>query len=212
MPGIGQYKSLDSSARMSQPVSPPQFNLRDILFFCTANFFFWGSLYLYMPPVYAQSLGASLSMVGVIIAAYAIPQLLLRIPVGVLFDATSKRKLLITGGIITTSLGALGLGLAPTPWFLFLARIVTGIGAATWVIITVYFAAYYPPESTGRAIGIVNFVQGTAVVTATSCGGVIADRWGFGHTFFGAALLGIVALLALLPARNPPRSRLSRSP
>ena len=142
-------------------------------------------------------------MVGVIIASYAIPQLLLRIPVGLLFDATSRRRLMLAGGIVMTTLGALGLGLAPSPWLLFVARTVTGIGAATWVIFAVYFTAYYPRESMGRAIGMINFVQGTAVVTATSCGGVIADQWGFGYTFFGAALLGIVGLVALLSTREP---------
>jgi len=41
-------------------------------------------MYLYVPvlPVYAESLGASLTVVGIIVASYSIPQLLLRIPWG----------------------------------------------------------------------------------------------------------------------------------
>ncbi|MFQ5996151.1 MAG: MFS transporter [Dehalococcoidales bacterium] len=180
-------------------------NRKYIFFFCAATFFFWTALYLYVPilPVYAQSLGSSLSMVGVIVASYAMPQLLLRIPVGLLFDAITRRRLLLAGGIATASVGALGLGLAPNPWFLFLARIITGIGAATWVTFTVYFTAYYPPESTRRAIGIINFVQGTAIVVATACGGVIAEAWGSSYTFWGATLLGIAGLIALLSSQEP---------
>lgn len=183
----------------------PVTNRKYIFLFLLATFFFWTALYLYVPilPVYARSLGASLSMVGIIVAAYAIPQLLFRIPVGILFDAAARRKPLLAGGIFMTILGALGLGLAPNPWLLFLARAVTGVGAATWVSFTVYFMAYYPQESGRRAIGIINFVQGTAVVAATASGGLIAEVLGTGYTFWGATLLGAIALMALLTTREP---------
>lgn len=176
-----------------------------IILFSIATFFFWASLYLYVPilPVYAQSTGASLTMVGTIVAAYAIPQMLFRIPIGILFDAINRRKLLIAGGIVMNSIGALGLGLAPSALLLFLARGITGIGAATWVTFTIYFAAYYPVEGMRRAIGIINFVQGTALVITTYCGGVIAEKGGYSFTFFGAALLGLVALISLLATREP---------
>jgi len=178
---------------------------RSILFFCAATFFFWTSLYLYAPilPVYAQSLGASLTLVGVVIASYALPQMLLRIPLGVWFDTLGRRKPLVAVGIVMALAGALGLGLSPNTWFLCLSRATAGIGAATWVIFTVYFTSYYPRESTGRAIGVINFVCGMAHVVSTSCGGVIAEVWGFGHAFFGAALLAVVSLLALSFAREP---------
>ncbi|MBA7643315.1 sugar efflux transporter [subsurface metagenome] len=109
----------------------------------------------------------------------------------------------MAAGIVMALVGALGLGLSPNTWFLCLGRATAGIGAATWVTFTVYFAAYYPRESTGRAIGVINFVCGMAHVVSTSCGGVIAEVWGFGHTFFGAALLGVISLLALSFAREP---------
>ncbi len=178
---------------------------RHLLLFAAATFFYWTALYLYQPifSVYAKSLGASLSMVGIIVAAYAIPQVLLRIPLGVLFDAVPRRKSLIAAGILITSAGALGLGLAPGPWTLFGARIVTGIGAAAWVAFAVYFAAYFADTATPRAFGIINFIQGAALVAATYCGGLVAQNFGYGWAFYGAAGLGLVALSAHLAAREP---------
>ena len=182
-----------------------QSDRKHIILFSIVTFFFWASLYLYIPilPVYAQSIGASLSMVGIIVAAYAIPQMLFRIPIGVLFDIITRRKFLIAGGIMMSSVGAMGLCLAPSALLLFFARGITGIGAAAWVTFTVYFAAYYPQKSIRRAIGIINFVQGTALVTATYCGGVVAETHGYSFTFFGAALLGAIALIALLATKEP---------
>ena len=85
-----------------------------IILFCTATFFYWTAFYLYVPvlPVYAQSLGASLSLVGMIIASYALPQVFLRILIGVWFDMSVKRKPIVAAGIVMASVGAVGLGLA----------------------------------------------------------------------------------------------------
>jgi len=47
----------------------------------------------------------------------------------------------------------------------------TGLGAATWVAFAVYFVGYFPSTRAPRAIGMINFVQGVAMVTATYLGG-----------------------------------------
>ena len=97
-------------------------------------------LYLYVPifPVYIQETGVGLETVGVILSAYSIPQILLRIPLGIWSDRMHRRKSLVAGGIVFTSIGALGLALAADPWLLFLSRMVTGIGAAAWVIFPIF--------------------------------------------------------------------------
>ncbi|MFC1861606.1 MFS transporter [Chloroflexota bacterium] len=202
MPHNDRYQYRDSFSNSIDTTKPHR---RSVILFCASTFFFWAALYLYVPtlPVYAQSLGASLSMVGIIVASYGLPQLLFRIPIGIWFDALNKRKPLVAGGIILAIVGALGLGLAPTPWFLTIARFVTGMGAATWVTFAVYFTAFYPKDNTSRTIGIINFVHGSALVVATSCGGLMAEVWSTGHTFFGAVALGIIGLLALLFSREP---------
>ena len=73
---------------------------RPALLICISTFFFWAALYLYVPilPVYAQSLGASLSGVGIIVATYAMPQVALRIPMGIWSDYLGRRKPLVIMG------------------------------------------------------------------------------------------------------------------
>ena len=198
--GAGESPARDSAGRSIPPV-----HRTSILLFCVSTFFYWAALYLYVPilPVYAQSLGASLSMVGIVVASYALPQLLLRVPMGLWSDALGRRKPLVAAGVVMTLVGALGLGLAPTPLFLTVARTATGIGASVWVLFSVYFVSFYPPENTGRAMGFINFVQSTALVVASLGGGIIAQALGSRQTFFGATLLGALSLFALLPASEP---------
>jgi predicted MFS family arabinose efflux permease len=190
--------------KVSQGLFPAGYR-RSIILFLIATFFYWLGLYLFVPifPVYAQSMGASLSMVGVIVASYAFPQLLLRIPMGIYYDSMKRRKPMVAMAMVAVSTGALALGLAPNVSFLLLGRIITGIGGATWVAFTVYMASYYPRQSGARAIGLINSVNAIALVVATFSGGVIAEYWSPRHTFFIAALLGMVGLVVLLISREP---------
>jgi predicted MFS family arabinose efflux permease len=208
MPGTVPEESPHQEAVSPSGLIPPAYR-RSALLFLAANCFFWAGLYLYVPvlPVHARSLGASLNMVGIVIAAYSIPQVLLRIPIGLLSDNLRRRKSLVAASVVVAALGALGLGLVGSPWPLFLARMMTGIGAASWVVFTVYFVAYYPPEQSGRAIGLINAVQGGALVVATAGGGVLAESAGARPTFFGAALLCAFGLAALLFTREPDRGQ-----
>jgi MFS family permease len=176
--------------------TPGSAHSKNVLLFSSATFFYWAALYLYSPilSVYARSLGSSLSMVGLIVASYAIPQFVLRIPLGFAYDYMRRRRPFITVGLMLTGLGALGLALAPNPWTLFGARFVTGIGASAWVAFTIYFAGYYPASAAPKAIATINFVQGIALVAATYSGGLVAQHFGYDTTFVIAAILGMAAL------------------
>jgi MFS family permease len=105
-----------------------------------SSFFYWAAIYLYASvlPVYAESLGASLTVVGVIGAAYALPQLLFRIPIGIWSDSLGRRKPLVVSVIIITLLGACGLWISPGAGYLALSRGLVGVGAATWVVFAIY--------------------------------------------------------------------------
>lgn len=179
--------------------------------FGSATFLFWAALYLYVPilPSHAESQGASLPMVGAVIASYAIAQLLLRAPIGIWADSMGRRKPFVVAGLLVASLGALVLAVAPSPWFLFAGRTITGVAAATWVISTVFFASYFPAERTARGIGIISAVNGVAMVVATLLGGQLASLWGVRPVFFIATALGLLGTLLLFPLAEPvvPRAR-----
>ena len=176
-----------------------------LLLFSAATFLFWASLYLYVPilPAYAESQGASLSVVGAVIASYAIAQLLLRAPLGMLADFMGRRKPFVAAGLVCASLGAIAMGLAPGPWFLFAGRTITGVAATTWVISSVFFVSYFPPERAARGIGIISFVNSTAMVAATLAGGYLAELLGAKSVFFIGAGLGVTGALVLIPVAEP---------
>jgi len=183
----------------------PRSSFRHRFLFCTVTFFYWASLYLYVPilPVHAENVSGSLSLVGIIIASYALPQLLLRIPIGLYFDTLPRRKPLVAASLVTCAVGALGLAFAPGALSLAAARAVTGIGAAGWVAFTVFFTGYYPSSASARAIGTINAVNQIALVVATGSGGAFAEAAGYRACFLVAGVLALVGLAVLVLTREP---------
>ena len=175
-------------------------------------FFFWASIYVYVPVlnVYAQHLGASLTLVGMVAGAYGLPQLLTRIPLGVWSDRTGKRKAFVSVGLVGGVLGAIGLVFSPNAWWLFFFRAVHGVTASTWVNASVLFASYFPPERATSAMSLVTFFNGLAMVLSAYGGGLLAERYDWVAPFWASAALALAALVCILPVseevgikRNP---------
>ena len=186
------------------PAAPRQSPTRYIVTVAVATYFFWISLYLYVPilPLHAQGLGANLQMVGIVIASYAIGQILFRIPIGVGSDIIGRKPFAVLA-LVLSALGAIWLALSPDPWSLFAARTLTGVAAAGWVAISVLFASHYPEGNTTRAMAVIMSVNTLSLVTATFAGGLVAEYLGNNSTFYGAAGIGFAGALLLLTAPEP---------
>jgi len=173
--------------------------------FCIATFFYLASFFIYVPflPVYARSQVHNLAMVGVIISAYGLPQLLCRIPIGLYYDAVTRRKPIIMLSIAIAVISGLGFVVAGSAVTLFVARAMAGVASAGWVAFTMFFTAYYPPEHSARAIGLINAVNQAAMVVATGSGGVLADAFGYRAVFIVAAGLAVLGLIVMSFAHEP---------
>lgn len=177
---------------------------RNIALVAAGTFCFWISLYLYVPvlPLHADELGASLSMIGLVVASYAIGQVTLRIPIGIASDIIGRKPFAVTA-VALAGLGALWLGLAPNPWSLFAARTLTGVAGAGWVAISVLYSSYFISSRTTSAMAVIMSINAGALVLATLVGGVIADLFGADTAFFGAAAIGGLGAFLLLLAPEP---------
>ncbi len=150
-------------------------------------------------PLHARELGASLQMIGFVIAAYAIGQLVLRIPIGVGSDIIGRKPFAVAA-LVLSGVGAVWLALAPDPLTLFAARTLTGVAAAGWVALSVLFASYYPAGKASKSMAIIMSVNTLSLVTATFVGGILAEQFGNLSTFYGAAGMGFAGALLLLIA------------
>lgn len=191
-----------------------------VILFATATLFYWAALYVYVPilPVYSQTMGASLAVVGLVVSAYGFSQLVLRVPVGVASDRWGRRKPFCVAGLLVASAGCLVLVLAPNPFWLIIGRGIVGVSAATWVTITVMFSDWFPPERVPGAMALLTFLSGLAQMLSTAIGGRVADSLGWHAPFmlgivfgaFGAAMLLVVPEDRRLGKAAPSWSRMAR--
>ncbi len=176
----------------------------------------WFVNYVYVPILspYAEGLGASYTMLGLIISSYGFMQLICRIPIGIFSDALNRRKLFIVFGLACSFVSCVGLFMATTPVQVLIFRGLSGLAVSTWAVYVTMYTGYFPAEEGPKAIGVVSSSMNVGQVAATFLGGLVAmyisERWAFGISAL-SALFGLVLCLWLpepaIPRRKPPRVR-----
>ena len=179
---------------------------RGVVLVTLATFALWLSLYFYVPflPLRAVELGASNTVIGLVIASYAIAQVVLRVPIGVGADLIGRRRPFAVVALAAAATGAFWLAVSPSPLSMFFARSLTGVAGAGWVAVSVLYSSYFSTADTGRGMSRLMFVNGLGLVVATFTGGLIADLWGTTATFYAGVVLGAIGVVLLLLVPEPP--------
>jgi len=161
-------------------------------------------------PLYAMSLGASYTLLGLVVSVYGAVQLLTQIPIGRLSDRTGRKWLLILGLITFTILPPLYI-YATNAYILLPIRILGGIGAsAVWPLAMALIIDQ--AEGKGRAMGWYNASFFSAVAFGPLIGGGLYDLYGLKAPFYFWAFLGVTSVVTvLIKVREPARHNVSSS-
>lgn len=127
-------------------------------------------------------------------------------PVAGYFGDRRPRFRLAALGILVWSAATFGSGLAPTFLAMAAARALTGVGEASYTVVTPSLVSdFYPAARRGRALA--KFYAAIPVGSALGyvLGGLINERYGWRWSFFLAGVPGMALALALLFLRDPPR-------
>jgi predicted MFS family arabinose efflux permease len=143
-------------------------------------------------------------MVGMVVGAYGVTQLTLRLPIGIAADRWNARRAFVAAGLAASAAGALLLALAPSPALLITGRALAGAAAACWVVLLVVAVGALPADRLPEAMSAVTVAGTVAEAAAVLAGGILADTAGWAAPFYAAAAL---ATLGLVPA-----TRLAGSP
>jgi len=149
--------------------------------------------------LYAYELGASVSIIGLVIGLYSLTNTPANILFGRLIDRVGY-KIPLTAGLIGDALSMFFYSLCRLPIHLALVRTFHGISGGLVGPATMSITAEYSDRTQqGRAMGIYGMSLATATLVGYGLGGVIASRVGYKALFLiGAGLLTIGAALSLL--------------
>ena len=166
--------------------------------------FWWFSLYIYVPilPIFSKDLGANLGFVGLIVASYSIGQILFRIPIGYLSDRLKSRKLFSVFAALVSTLGSSFLFFADQPNEVFIGRTITGISAAGWVAISVYYSSFFSPKERSKSSTYILGSNTVSVFLGTFLSGFISDLFGVNMCFLISILSGLLATLLFILSKE----------
>jgi MFS transporter, DHA1 family, tetracycline resistance protein len=155
-------------------------------------------------PFYAEHLGASATVVGLLISSYALCQLVAGPILGRMSDHMGRKPLLIVSQLGTLG-GFLILAFANSLWLVFLSRIIDGLTAGNLSLAQAYIADVTEPENRAKSFGVIGIAFGIGFLIGPATSGYLA-QFGYAYPILAAAFLSassVVCTATLLPKAEP---------
>jgi DHA1 family multidrug resistance protein-like MFS transporter len=163
-------------------------------------------------PFYVTEMGASGRDLGLIMAVFALMQLIFAPIWGQLSDRIGRKPVLIIG-VMGNALSMLLLGLSTELWMVFASRALAGVlSSATLPTAMAYIGDSTTYEDRSAGMGVIGAAMGLGMVLGPGLGGWLAAR-SLSLPFFVAAGLSVVVALLIvvvLPESLPPERRAAR--
>jgi MFS transporter, DHA1 family, solute carrier family 18 (vesicular amine transporter), member 1/2 len=141
--------------------------------------------------------GAGDAALGLVLAAYAIPIVVLSLPLGRAADSIGRRTLLM-GGLVLIAAGSVLIAASHGIVPLVSARAVQGIGsAASWIAALALVSDTAPPEKRGETLGVALGATGVGAIAGPALGGITAQAISFEAPFLICCALALGLLVAV---------------
>lgn len=118
--------------------------------------------------------GAAAALQGYLLGVYGFAQLIMSPILGALSDKFGRRPVILCS-VAATSLDFLLMALAPTYWWLFLGRALSGATAAVFSSANAYIADVSPPEKRAGNFGLLGAAFGFGFIIGPAFGGWLGD-------------------------------------
>jgi len=166
-------------------------------------------------PVYAESLGATPTIIGALVSSFAITAIVLRIIAAPAIDSYNKKYIAI-GSILVFAVAYLGFGISRSIPSLIVFRLVQGLGQAfASVCFLTIVADVLPKDKYGTGIGYFSVAQVVSQAIGPSIGLWLVGLVGYNATFLiNMGIMLLAAILALqidLPYKRMKKMEISLS-
>jgi DHA1 family tetracycline resistance protein-like MFS transporter len=169
-------------------------------------------LILPLLPYYAQSFGASDTVIGLLVASNALTQLLGAPIIGRLSDRYGRRPLLLLS-IAGTIVSFLILGFAQSLTMLFIGRILDGFLGGNISLAQAYIADVTDEKNRAKGLGLIGASFGVGFIFGPALGGALSAGENYARPAFfaaGIAILNLIGVLLWLPESLPAAKREAR--
>lgn len=153
------------------------------------------SLILPLLPYYAETFKANQTVTGILIASYAVMQLIGAPILGRLSDRFGRRPVLLLS-VFGTFLGFLLLGFANALWMLFASRILDGLTGGNLSVAQAYISDVTDEKNRSKGLGMIGAAFGLGFIIGPVTGGLLS-QWGYAVPAFAAAAISLINLVLI---------------
>jgi DHA1 family tetracycline resistance protein-like MFS transporter len=150
-------------------------------------------------------------IIGLFATVWALMQFFCSPLLGMLSDRVGRRPVILLSNAVTVADYAI-MAIAPNLWWLFAARVLSGIATANMTAASAYIADVTAPEKRAAAFGMIGSAFGLGFVLGPAIGGIVGNvnpRLTF-WVAAGFALLNTLYGLFVLPESLSPEHRIKR--
>lgn len=188
---------MDKQATLNRPHSTEKIWSRDFVFIFLANFFIFLGFQMTLPtiPLFVEQLGGNDQLIGFVVGIFTFSALLIRPYAGRILETKGRGFVYLLGlAVFVLSVGSFGFAMGIT--FLFLMRVVQGIGwgfstTASGTIAT----DLIPPRRRGEGMGYFGLSGNVALAFGPTLGLALVEVITFKQLFLFSAALGLTAFL-----------------
>ncbi len=153
-------------------------------------------LILPLLPYYAETFGASPTVVGLLTASYAAAQLIGAPVLGRLSDRYGRRPILLLSSM-GTLISFVLFGFANSLWVLFAARILDGLTGGNISVAQAYITDVTDERNRAKGLGLVGAAFGLGFIVGPALGGALSAGGRYALPAFVAAGITFVNVLAI---------------
>jgi MFS family permease len=163
-------------------------------------------------PLILVAFGASDAQGGLLQSMFMLPYAIVSPLAGALGDK-SRRFAIAGAGVLIWSAATFGSGLAPTFAVLLGARVLIGVGEASYTVVTPSLLGdYYPPERRARVLAIFYAALPVGSAIGFAVGGAVGTHLGWRWAFYLAGVPGLALAFLMLSFSDPPRGTKEAQP
>lgn len=142
-------------------------------------------------PFYATRLGASAAMVGALVAAFSIAQLISAPAWGRMSDRYGRRPAILVG-LLVSAVAYVIFAFADSIWLLFVSRVIQGLGGGTIGVVQAYVADISEGKDRAKALGWLSAVTSFGAVIGPALGSLLIGFGGRTAPGLGSASLCVL--------------------
>ncbi|WP_157656597.1 MFS transporter, partial [Campylobacter coli] len=170
-------------------------NVLPLSFIVGTRFF---GLFIVLPVLsfYALELqGANEFLVGLLVGVYALTQMALQMPFGILSDKIGRKKTMLIGLIIFI-IGSLICSWADNIYTMLIGRMLQGAGAIG-AVATAMISDFITEENRGKAMAIMGSFIGLSFAASMVISPLMSAKWGLSSLFDLSAVLSLLCIILL---------------